>query len=870
MKKVLNKLINNKQILFSVIALFVLVVLCIGISYTAYNFANINVGDNIVNSGHISMTYIEPSNEYIVENALPMKDGEAMVLSDYFEFSVTTTVKNNNGDNDAISIPYEITITESEDNTLTSDQIKMYLTEVEGGIERLYTGPSLVSTLEPSVYKNIGTKVGFDIHSHFNGIETVTTKYRLRAWVDYDVDVSDWDTANKYEYKFKVNVNGEATYQGYKTDPSCFEYELNDNNNYTIVGYDYANCGNGNVVVPEMVNNIKIDTIDSLIDVAASQVSSNNDFGSVSNLNNHIRDYKTNLSAVNNVQPVVTGPPVSPGEVPTINSLVVPDSVSFEDFTFFYARVNKLVTSSGKFPLACFQYTSDGSSITITDFLCNGTSGAVIPYHIDGLPVQTIGDSAFRESWPQYNRLERVHIPDSVLNINSYAFAHCHLKTVTLSNNLVTIGDYAFLDNYLINLKFPSSLTTIGRSAFRDNNLHKVSIPNGITTIDEYSFYNNNLVSVEIPESVTYIDDYAFYNNEIEEINFSSSITHLGSYAFAYNNLKSVEIPDSIVDDEFYDWVFAHNNITEFKLSANITEIPRGCFAYNNITKLEIPSNITVIGMNNFEGNGISELIIPDHISRIEGSAFANNKIRKLKLHDNITYLGGSVFSHNELTEVEIPKGIDTLWPYVFGNNKITHVTVPANITELSGFNDNFIKHVDIPGTVKTIGKSAFANNQIESYNIANGVKIIEEYAFSNNKITDVVLPDSVGVLSGFDNNKLKNITIPPKVYRIGRYAFANTGISSIELPSSLNHIYEGAFSGNNLTTVTIPESVSNIQKNAFYKDYDDASNVKLTKIVNTTGRSFDWKNILRGITGTKAVTGSYYIYPADVKVVAQ
>ena len=220
---------EDKKILISVVLIILLVLLCVGISFAVFNYSNNNAGNNGINSGHISMTYTEPSNEYIVENALPMKDEEGKNSTNYFEFSVTTTAPTNDTDDEGVSIPYEITITESEGNTLTNDKIKMYLSEVEGDTENTHTVPTFVSYFEPSLYKDGQIKVGFNLHLHRNGNETVTTKYRLRAWIDNDVDVSDWDTANKYQYKFKVNVNGEATYQGYSTDQSCFTYSKNNN-----------------------------------------------------------------------------------------------------------------------------------------------------------------------------------------------------------------------------------------------------------------------------------------------------------------------------------------------------------------------------------------------------------------------------------------------------------------------------------------------------------------------------------------------------------------------------------------------------------------------------------------------------------------
>ena len=40
---------------------------------------------------------------------------------------------------------------------------------------------------------------------------STTDYYRLRMWVDYDVDASDWTDETKLEYKLKISVNGSLT-----------------------------------------------------------------------------------------------------------------------------------------------------------------------------------------------------------------------------------------------------------------------------------------------------------------------------------------------------------------------------------------------------------------------------------------------------------------------------------------------------------------------------------------------------------------------------------------------------------------------------------------------------------------------------------
>ena len=154
------------------------------------------------------MSYTEPDNALVLENALPMGNAEGMAQSNYFEFKVMTHATTDADDSGGLIIPYEINLgeieTDSDKQALAKHQIKVYLTKVVGGSEEEVVGPILLSNLSESSTSNLNIYQARDIHR--NAGSEITTTYRLRAWISKDVDSSIFGS-QVYQYKFRVNIN---------------------------------------------------------------------------------------------------------------------------------------------------------------------------------------------------------------------------------------------------------------------------------------------------------------------------------------------------------------------------------------------------------------------------------------------------------------------------------------------------------------------------------------------------------------------------------------------------------------------------------------------------------------------------------------
>lgn len=199
-------------------------------------------------------------------------------------------------------------------------------------------------------------------------------------------------------------------------------------------------------------------------------------------------------------------------------------------------------------------FTFDATTGTIKKY--NGNDAVVnIPSEINGTPVTTIGNAAFRDS-----SVTSVTIPASVTEIGSNAFAGCtNLTSVTYggdwSNLTIQSGNPAVEDAVnaqLFDFKFILNNTAVIVISYKGT-AADVTIPScykgkPVTMIDHAAFHDNSAVtSVTIPDSVTSISDDAFaYCSSLTNISIPNSVTFIGFSAFnSCTSLMTVTYPGS-------------------------------------------------------------------------------------------------------------------------------------------------------------------------------------------------------------------------------------------------------------------------------------------------------------------------------------
>ena len=213
-----------KDILTISTSIFMLVVV-IGISYSAFTYSGLGKKENTITTGAISMSYTESSNTISITNALPTTDstGKTRKTSgEYFDFTVKSSISGN------ADINYEIAAKEEIGNTFSGNNIKYYLTTVDSNGKETEAMAPRTYYEEPS--GNVYTGRPADMMSLYTGNlknqgET-TINYRLRLWVDENYNPQNDDGG--LIYKVKVNVYGQTSDTvAQAEDKYCYENGFN-------------------------------------------------------------------------------------------------------------------------------------------------------------------------------------------------------------------------------------------------------------------------------------------------------------------------------------------------------------------------------------------------------------------------------------------------------------------------------------------------------------------------------------------------------------------------------------------------------------------------------------------------------------------
>lgn len=183
---------RNKLTVLLIITIAIVIIA--GISGTYAFFQQKEVGKEKVEltGGDISLDFVNDNNYISVTNAYPVSTSKGLIYPYYTDFTLNASVA-------TYPIQYEIQIVPDNNNTISTDYIKVYLTDFN---DNQVLGITPYNSLTSATY-NTGGKVVYS-----EKITSSTTKYlRLRIWIDESYTESATETFGFNIYLYAVNTD---------------------------------------------------------------------------------------------------------------------------------------------------------------------------------------------------------------------------------------------------------------------------------------------------------------------------------------------------------------------------------------------------------------------------------------------------------------------------------------------------------------------------------------------------------------------------------------------------------------------------------------------------------------------------------------
>lgn len=544
------------------------------------------------------------------------------------------------------------------------------------------------------------------------------------------------------------------------------------------------------------------------------------------------------------------------------------------NFTF---SLTTLSASAEELTSGIFTYEIVDGEVTITECDSDATGEVVVPSHLGGYPVTTIGKRAFSYC----DEITKLVLPDTVIVIEERAFDGCEFSEIDFGDSVTRIGEDA-LDGDMDTIILPDSLIVLEEQSLYNkhivfgNNLRYLGEDDCLEGMYVYSFTvpeenlyyksvdgvlfskdgkilfrypsRSSLTSYSIPSTVELIHTDAFQGaKNLEKIIIPDSVKVIGETAFGNcTNLSNIYIGNGveiIKRDSFYNT--AHYNNPE-NWVGGIMYVGNCACAYNDT----LPNNATIkngtrlIAENCFAGASFATVDIPNTVKYICDYAFWAAEIENIELPDSVISLGYRALDVcPNLKSVSIGDGLKVLQDSSINSSNLTSVKFGSGlefISETAMYTTAFIADKNNYNGNELIVdnyliEGEFATNG--TYYIGKDIKCIAEGAFrSCSRVTgfsvDADNPyfstDEYGVLYNKDKTvlvlyppqcSLVEYTVPSSVKKIGEYAFSNFNrtLIKLNLPEGLIEIGRYAFVSNStIEEVALPDTLQVIGEHAF------------------------------------------------------